>query len=420
MTNKYGLWLNNIYTIGFLFVFVFCAVCYAWIWATIKTAYRKAHLNTSGSAEPQGPLTYSAISRQVSSGSKGCHTATSPGSTLDTDGEIQGEDINLYIMCDNQRDSHTCTSTERLRPTSDHDQDINSNSDYFTVEITGDEYDTINRSTSLNENGDKAGEIAPMFIKALDNSPGRHATRRQGNTNPGGESQSSLSDNPLEYTENAEKDMGNSTTKLSDKKPNKAAVRWRRVLDRISNENLTGEDDDVVSSHKRRKSSGEFHHKLPPESNSIRPKDLLRNGAGLPAKRKTKRTSYGDQNEPQSNDNSINEHSNAMGGNQGNINKAEEPNQDRKLRRLNRTAKIMSVFVGMFALQWAWYLTYSVWDMVGTPHISIIFLVVIFTNLGGAFNYYAYTYLRGKYTGTATPRSHSSGQQVYSISQTEK
>ena len=90
--------------------------------------------------------------------------------------------------------------------------------------------------------------------------------------------------------------------------------------------------------------------------------------------------------------------------------------QQEKFKRLQRTAKMMSVFVGMFALQWMPYITYSLWDMVATPHVTIIFSTVIFTNLGGLFNYYAYTYLRGRYLGYRSRTNSPQHPRTYTIS----
>ena len=66
-------------------------------------------------------------------------------------------------------------------------------------------------------------------------------------------------------------------------------------------------------------------------------------------------------------------------------------------KKLHKTAKIMTLFVAMYGLQWGFYLIYSLWHIIGTPHISIVFTNTIFVNLGGVFNYFAYTYMRIKY-----------------------
>ena len=80
---------------------------------------------------------------------------------------------------------------------------------------------------------------------------------------------------------------------------------------------------------------------------------------------------------------------------------------------LSRTAKVMTMFVAMYGLQWVPYFIYSIWQMVSTPHIIMIYVVTILSNLGGVFNYYSYSYMRLKYTN----RSTSSGSDtVYTIS----
>lgn len=55
-----------------------------------------------------------------------------------------------------------------------------------------------------------------------------------------------------------------------------------------------------------------------------------------------------------------------------------------------KAAKTMSMFVLAFLMQWSFVCIYSVWQLLGTPHVAVFFLVVIFTNLGGFFNFVLY------------------------------
>ena len=57
----------------------------------------------------------------------------------------------------------------------------------------------------------------------------------------------------------------------------------------------------------------------------------------------------------------------------------------------------MTMFVAMYGLQWGFFLIYSAWHIIDTPHISIVYINAIFVNLGGVFDYFAYTYMRMKY-----------------------
>ena len=82
---------------------------------------------------------------------------------------------------------------------------------------------------------------------------------------------------------------------------------------------------------------------------------------------------------------------------------------------LSRTAKVMTMFVAMYGLQWVPYFIYSIWQMVSTPHIGMIYVVTILTNLGGVFNYYSYSYMRLKYNSRSRVTSSRSGT-VYTIS----
>ena len=72
-------------------------------------------------------------------------------------------------------------------------------------------------------------------------------------------------------------------------------------------------------------------------------------------------------------------------------------------KKLHRTAKVLTMFVAMFGLQWGFFLIYAVWHIIGTSHISNLYIHTILVNLGGVFDYFAYTYMRMKYINRVSP-----------------
>ena len=70
--------------------------------------------------------------------------------------------------------------------------------------------------------------------------------------------------------------------------------------------------------------------------------------------------------------------------------------------KYHKSARVMMIFVVSYALQyWAITIYYSM-EFLGVSHISIVFLTVTFTNQGGLFNFFAYTYVRRKYSSTGS------------------
>jgi len=62
----------------------------------------------------------------------------------------------------------------------------------------------------------------------------------------------------------------------------------------------------------------------------------------------------------------------------------------------NKTAQTLTLFVVAFFAQWWPISVYSIWDFIATPPIILVELSAIFCNLGGVFNFIAYTLVRRK------------------------
>ena len=73
---------------------------------------------------------------------------------------------------------------------------------------------------------------------------------------------------------------------------------------------------------------------------------------------------------------------------------------------------MMMLFVGVYLLQWWPYVVQAIWTIAGVPHLALIIMTVIFANLGGVFNFLAYTFIRKKYSsvGSAGNESTDKGQ----------
>ena len=65
--------------------------------------------------------------------------------------------------------------------------------------------------------------------------------------------------------------------------------------------------------------------------------------------------------------------------------------------KYHRTARIMLVFVAVYMAQWWAYVVYSIWELIGVPHVVIRVCSVSFSNIGGLFNFVAYTLVRRRY-----------------------
>ena len=68
--------------------------------------------------------------------------------------------------------------------------------------------------------------------------------------------------------------------------------------------------------------------------------------------------------------------------------------QSNQQTRYHGTARVLMLFVAAYMIQWWAYVTYSIWSLFANPHIVMFVLTVIFTNMGGVFNFVAYTFVR--------------------------
>ena len=78
-----------------------------------------------------------------------------------------------------------------------------------------------------------------------------------------------------------------------------------------------------------------------------------------------------------------------------------------------RTAKILVCFVVAYFAQWWALVLYGIWSFIKPPPPeATLLLVVLFSNLGGVFNFFAYTFIRRIQGGTfrSSPSSSASLQ----------
>ena len=76
-----------------------------------------------------------------------------------------------------------------------------------------------------------------------------------------------------------------------------------------------------------------------------------------------------------------------------------------QIEKYNRSAKVMLLFVLAFLAQWVCVMAFYIWALLAMPPLAMVVLVVIFANLGGVFNFIAYTWLKRKFVnvvGTAS------------------
>ena len=68
--------------------------------------------------------------------------------------------------------------------------------------------------------------------------------------------------------------------------------------------------------------------------------------------------------------------------------------------RYAKTARVMTIFVVAYLAQWWPSILLSVWSYIAPPPIVIMLLIVIFANMGGVFNFLAYTFVRKRLINT--------------------
>ena len=66
--------------------------------------------------------------------------------------------------------------------------------------------------------------------------------------------------------------------------------------------------------------------------------------------------------------------------------------------RYDKTAKILTLFVASYVVQWWPFMVYAIWAYVALPPMIMYFLTVLFCNMGGVCNFFAYTFVRRSYT----------------------
>ncbi len=80
------------------------------------------------------------------------------------------------------------------------------------------------------------------------------------------------------------------------------------------------------------------------------------------------------------------------------------------------TARVMMLFVAAFLFQYWPMMLYGAWALFAMPHVSIVILLVLFVNMGGFFNFLAYTVIRRKYQKTGPAgASHGDSTTVSSV-----
>ncbi len=67
-----------------------------------------------------------------------------------------------------------------------------------------------------------------------------------------------------------------------------------------------------------------------------------------------------------------------------------------KKNQYQNTAKLLILFVVAYTAQWWPFFIYSVWYYIAIPHIYLAVCITIFANMGGLFNFLAYTLIRKK------------------------
>ena len=74
-------------------------------------------------------------------------------------------------------------------------------------------------------------------------------------------------------------------------------------------------------------------------------------------------------------------------------------------KKYGKTAKVMMLFVAAYIGQWWAYVVHSIWSFFGESHVTIFWGAVFFSNMGGVFNFLAYTFIRKRYQKVSDDRS---------------
>ena len=78
--------------------------------------------------------------------------------------------------------------------------------------------------------------------------------------------------------------------------------------------------------------------------------------------------------------------------------------QSTKTEKYRNSIKVMSIFILAFIIQWQPYCIMTTVGMIGYHPPMLVFLNVIFGNLGGMINFFAYTYVRKRCQANNTIR----------------
>ena len=73
--------------------------------------------------------------------------------------------------------------------------------------------------------------------------------------------------------------------------------------------------------------------------------------------------------------------------------------------KYHRSARVMVVFVGAYFIQNWPAMIYYIWAYLQSPPMVLIVVLVIFVNMGGLFNAFAYTFVRKRYQSVAANES---------------
>ena len=68
--------------------------------------------------------------------------------------------------------------------------------------------------------------------------------------------------------------------------------------------------------------------------------------------------------------------------------------QRTRVEQNNKAAKTMCLFVLAYILQWVLYIFYSIYQFFWPPPLQFLAVVVFFCNMGGVFNFLAYSFSR--------------------------
>ena len=78
-------------------------------------------------------------------------------------------------------------------------------------------------------------------------------------------------------------------------------------------------------------------------------------------------------------------------------------NNPQNIQKYNRTAKVMMMYMLAYFAQYAFAIVFNIWSLFAMPPIAMVILIVVFSNMGGFFNFVAYTWARKRYLNVVEP-----------------